>query len=135
MKKTNAIVAAATLSLATLSAPLAPASAQATSTVQAGMTVYGPEGANVGTVDKSTKAQQRVDTGTHSVALPLDKFGTSGEKGTTISVTKEKLDAIVEKPLPRPPPSSTPRWSKALRWSTTRAWRWARSTRSTARTS
>lgn len=89
MKTTTRLFAATALSLATLSGA---AFAQAAN-VTAGATVYDPQGGTVGTVDKIENGNAVVNTGTHSVSLPLDKFATS-EKGPIISVTKAQLDDL-----------------------------------------
>jgi hypothetical protein len=92
LKITNKLFAAAALSLATFSGA---AFAQAAN-VQAGATVYDPQGGTVGTVDSVTNGVAVVNTGAHTVALPLGKFATS-EKGPVISVTKQELDDIAAK--------------------------------------
>jgi hypothetical protein len=92
LKTTTKLFAAAALSLAAVSGT---AFAQAAS-VQAGQTVYGSDGAQVGTIDKVESGTAIVNTGTHTVGLTLDKFGTS-DKGPTIAVTKAQLDELVEK--------------------------------------
>jgi preprotein translocase subunit YajC len=92
LKITNKLFAAAALSLATVSGA---AFAQAAN-VQAGATVYDPQGGTVGTVDSVTNGVAVVNTGAHTVALPLGKFATS-EKGPVISVTKQELDDIAAK--------------------------------------
>lgn len=89
MKATTKIFAAAALSLATVSGAAFAQSANIT----AGATVYGSDGNAVGTVDKVVNGVASVNTGTHVVALPLDKFGKS-EKGPTITVTKAQLDQL-----------------------------------------
>ena len=89
MKTTTALFAAAALSLATFSGA---AFAQAAN-VAAGATVYDPQGGTVGTVDSVANGVAVVNTGAHTVALPLDKFATS-EKGPVISVTKQQLDDL-----------------------------------------
>ena len=89
MKTTTALFAAAALSLATISGA---AFAQAAS-VAAGATVYDPQGGTVGTIDSVANGVAVVNTGAHTVALPLDKFATS-EKGPVISVTKQQLDDL-----------------------------------------
>lgn len=89
MKFTNKLFAAAALSLASISGA---AFAQAAD-IQAGATVYDPQGGTVGTVDSVSNGVAVVNTGAHTVALPLDKFATS-EKGPVISVTKQQLDDI-----------------------------------------
>jgi hypothetical protein len=92
MKTTTKLFAAAALSFATVSGA---AFAQAAS-VQAGQTVYGPDGAEVGKIDKVENGTAILNTGTHTLALTFDKFGTS-DKGPTISVSKAQLDDLVEK--------------------------------------
>lgn len=89
MKTTTKLFAAAALSLAAYSGA---AFAQAAD-VKAGATVYDPQGGTVGTVDSVADGAAVVNTGAHTVALPLDKFATS-EKGPVISVTKQQLDEI-----------------------------------------
>jgi preprotein translocase subunit YajC len=89
LKTTSKLFAAAALSLATISGA---AFAQAAK-VTAGATVYDPQGGTVGTVDSVADGVAVVNTGAHTVALPLDKFATS-EKGPVISVTKQQLDEI-----------------------------------------
>lgn len=89
MKTTSKLFAAAALSLATFSGA---AFAQGAN-VTAGATVYDPQGGTVGTVDSVADGAAVVNTGAHTVALPLDKFATS-EKGPVISVTKQQLDDI-----------------------------------------
>lgn len=91
LKATTKIITAAALSLATISGA---AFAQAAS-VTAGATVYGSDGNAVGTVDKVDNGVASLNTGTHVVGLPLDKFGKS-EKGPTIAVTKAQLDQLAE---------------------------------------
>jgi hypothetical protein len=92
LKATTKILTAAALSLATVSGA---AFAQAAAGVTAGATVYGSDGAAVGTVDKVDNGIASLNTGTHTVALPLDKFG-KGDKGPTIAVTKAQLDQLAE---------------------------------------
>ena len=89
MNTTHKFFAAAALSLATLSGA---AFAQAAG-VAAGATVYDPQGGTVGTIDKVENGNAILNTGAHTVALPLDKFATS-EKGPVISVTKQQLDDL-----------------------------------------
>jgi hypothetical protein len=92
LKTTTKLFAAAALSLATVSGA---AFAQAAA-VSAGQTVYGSDGAEVGKIDKVENGAAVVNTGTHTVALTLDKLGKS-DKGPTIAVTKAQLDELVEK--------------------------------------
>jgi hypothetical protein len=91
LKATTKLFAAAALSLATISGA---AFAQAAG-VTAGATVYGSDGTAVGTIDKVDNGIASLNTGTHVVGLPLDKFGKS-EKGPTIAVTKAQLDQLAE---------------------------------------
>jgi hypothetical protein len=92
LKITTTLFTAAALSLATFSGA---AFAQAAN-VTAGATVYDPQGGTVGTVDSVADGIAVVNTGAHTVALPLGKFATS-EKGPIISVTKQQLDDIAAK--------------------------------------
>ena len=92
MNTTTKLFAATALSLATVSGA---AFAQAAS-VSAGQTVYGPDGGEVGKIDKVENGTAIVNTGTHTLGLTLDKFGKS-PKGPSISVTKAQLDELVEK--------------------------------------
>jgi len=91
LKATTKILAIAALSLATVSGA---AFAQAVN-VAAGATVYGSDGNPVGTIDKVDAGVASLNTGTHVVSLPLDKFG-KGAKGPTITVTKAQLDQLAE---------------------------------------
>jgi hypothetical protein len=91
LKATTKFFTAAALSLATISGA---AFAQAASAgVTAGVTVYGSDGNAVGTIDKVDNGVASLNTGTHVVGLPLDKFGKS-DKGPTIAVTKTQLDQL-----------------------------------------
>jgi hypothetical protein len=89
MKTTTKLFTAAALSFAMMSGA---AHAQAAN-VTAGATVYDPQGGEVGKIDSVADGAAVVNTGTHSVALPVDKFATS-DKGPVISVTKAELDKI-----------------------------------------
>lgn len=89
LKTITKLFAATALSFAALSGAVF---AQA-ATVTAGATVYDPQGGTVGTVDKVEGGNAIVNTGSHTVALPLDKFASS-EKGPVISVTKQQLDDL-----------------------------------------
>jgi len=82
---------------AALSQGCAPGAAFAqAASVSAGQTVYGPDGGEVGKIDKVENGTAIVNTGTHTLGLTLDKFGKS-DKGPTISVSKAQLDELVEK--------------------------------------
>jgi len=62
--------------------------------VAAGATVYGPDGAAVGTVASVDAGTVMVDTGTYKAPLPATAFG-KGDKGPTITVTKAQLDEMM----------------------------------------
>jgi len=62
--------------------------------VATGATVYGPDGAEVGTVLEVTESYAVVDTGTNRASLALDSFG-EGTTGPVIGFTKAELDAAV----------------------------------------
>ena len=94
MNTTTKLFAAAALSLGCVSG--AAFAQAATVQVQAGQTVYGPDGGEVGKIDKVENGTAIVNTGTHTLGLTLDKFGKS-PKGPSISVTKAQLDELVEK--------------------------------------
>lgn len=66
--------------------------------VAAGVSVYGPDGTVVGTVESVADGVVTLDTGTHKAPLPADAFGT-GDKGPTITVTKAQIDAMVSEQL------------------------------------
>jgi len=66
--------------------------------VAVGATVYGPQGNPVGQIVTVEGGQAVVDTGKHKVPLGMDAYG-KGEKGPTITVTKEQLDGMVEAQL------------------------------------
>jgi hypothetical protein len=73
-----------------------PAAALAQDTgLVAGATVYGPQGNEVGTIEKIDAGNVVINTGEHSAALPGDSFGTS-EKGPTLGLTKAQLVAAIE---------------------------------------
>lgn len=99
MKFTKAIFAAGALSLASVSAAALAQDAAATVEVTAGTVVYGPEGKEVGTIESVTDGVATFDTGTHKIGLPVDRFGQNAEKQTTIAVTREALNKIVEDQL------------------------------------
>ncbi|MBD3728932.1 MAG: hypothetical protein IE933_04430 [Sphingomonadales bacterium] len=62
--------------------------------VVAGATVYGPQGNVVGTIASVEGGVVTVDTGTHKAPLPEGAFG-GGDKGPTITVTKDQLDGMM----------------------------------------
>ncbi|MGN6497783.1 MAG: hypothetical protein ACTHK5_10655 [Tsuneonella sp.] len=86
------LAAAAALATAALGTA---AAAQAGAT---GATVYGPDGAAVGTVESVANGVVTLDTGAHKAPLPADAFGKS-DKGPTITVTKAQLDEMVAQQL------------------------------------
>jgi len=89
MKKFSTLAAAAALAVAGLSVP---ALAQAGVTV--GAKVFGPDGSEVGTVEKVDGDNVTVNTGSLTAELPADVFGT-GEKGPTIGWNKADLEAAI----------------------------------------
>jgi nitrous oxidase accessory protein NosD len=77
-------------------AAAAPALAQTAAVeVTAGATVYGPQGNEVGKIDKVDGTTAVVNTGKHNAALPTSAFG-KNEKGLLVSMTREQLDSAVE---------------------------------------
>jgi BarA-like signal transduction histidine kinase len=99
---TKAIFAAGALSLASVSGialaqdAAAPAAAVK---VTAGMTIHGPEGNEVGTIESVTDGVATLDTGKHKVGLPLDRFGENAEGQTTVAVTRDQLNTMVDEQL------------------------------------
>lgn len=81
------LAAAAALAAATLSTA-------ALAQVATGTTVYGPQGAEVGTIVSVEGGVATVDTGTYKAPLPESAFG-KGDKGPTITVTKAQLDEMM----------------------------------------
>ncbi|MDE8654542.1 hypothetical protein [Novosphingobium album (ex Liu et al. 2023)] len=94
MKKTliAAILAGASLSPVAALAQGAPAAAAPTPAV--GAKVFGPDGAEAGTIEKIEGGNIVVNTGTHRATLPAAAFG-NNETGLLISMTKAQLDAAV----------------------------------------
>ncbi|MEW9854022.1 hypothetical protein [Novosphingobium sp. M1R2S20] len=100
----TAALAAVALSPLAAHAQAQDASAQATTSAQAstaaatkpavGAKVFGPQGAEVGTVEKVDPANVVVNTGTKRATLPLAAFG-NNEKGLLISMTRDQLNAAV----------------------------------------
>ncbi len=86
----------AKLALATLALAATPALAQ--SQVEAGATVYGPQGNEVGTIVSVENGQAVLDTGKHKVPLGVDMYG-EGENGPTITVTKDQINTMVDQQL------------------------------------
>lgn len=66
--------------------------------VTVGATVYGPDGAQVGTVESVANGVVTVDTGTHKAPLPANAFA-EGENGPIVSVNKADLDAMIAEQL------------------------------------
>lgn len=99
MNFTKAIFAAGALSLASVSAGALAQDAEASVEVTAGTVVYGPEGNEVGTVESVADGVATFNTGTHKIGLPVDRFGQNAEKQTTIAVTRDALNKIVEDQL------------------------------------
>lgn len=104
MNFTKTIFTAGALSLASVSGAAlaqdaaAPAAA-ATVEVAAGATIFGPEGNEVGTIESVADGVATLDTGKHKIGLPLDRFGQNAEGQTTIAVTRDQLNAMVDKQL------------------------------------
>lgn len=84
------LAAATALALSTLVA--APAFAQAG--VVAGAKVYGPDGNEVGAIEKIDGDNVTVNTGSLTATLPKEVFG-AGEKGPTIGWNKADLEAAI----------------------------------------
>lgn len=85
---------AAAAALATAALPIA---ANATD-IAVGATVFGPQGGEVGTVEKVENGVVLVNTGKHRAPLPADAFGV-GETGPTITVTQAQLNAMLDEQL------------------------------------
>lgn len=66
--------------------------------VVAGAKVFGPEGAQVGTIVSVADGQAILDTGKHKVPLGVDMYG-QGETGPTITVSKATLDGMIDAQL------------------------------------
>lgn len=86
--KFSSLAAAAALALASLSS--APAFAQ----VAVGATVFGPDGLEVGKIEKIEGDVVVLNTGNLSANLPADSFG-EGENGPTLGWNKADLEAAV----------------------------------------
>jgi hypothetical protein len=95
----KAFFAAGALSLASLSTAALAQEETAKVEVTAGMVVYGPEGNEVGTVESVTDGVATFNTGTHKIGLPVDRFGQNAEKQTTLAVTRDALNKMVEDQL------------------------------------
>ena len=90
MKFSTLTTAAAALALATISAPVLAQNANLT----VGAKIYGPNGNEVGTIEKIEGEAVVVNTGTVTAALPANTFGTS-DKGPTIGWDKAQLEEAV----------------------------------------
>lgn len=97
MKLTKTILAAGALSLASFSgaAMAQDAAAAVKPNVATGVTVYGPQGNEVGNIVAMANGIATLDTGTYKVGLPLDRFGMNADKQTTVAVTKEQLNQMM----------------------------------------
>lgn len=80
-----------------LSGLIAPAQAQsvAAAGLKTGIMVYGPQGGEVGSIERIDGEVVVVNTGTHSAPLGSASFA-KGEKGPVIGFTKAQLDAAIE---------------------------------------
>jgi preprotein translocase subunit YajC len=87
-------IAALLLSVAAVPA-VAQAQDAAKPTIGAGAMIYGPQGGEVGTVEKVQGDMVVVKTDKHSATLPKGAIGTI-EKGLAIGFTREQLNQAVE---------------------------------------
>lgn len=71
-------------------------SASAEATAKAGDTVYDTTGEVVGTVESVTSDNFVISTGTNKATLPLSVLA-NGAKGPTIGMSKNQLDAEIQK--------------------------------------
>ncbi|MXP42725.1 hypothetical protein GRI75_13850 [Altererythrobacter soli] len=99
MNFTKALLAAGALSLASASGAAMAQDAAATTEVAAGLTIYGPEGNEVGTIESVADGVATLDTGKHKIGLPLDRFGENAEGQTTIAVGRDQLNTMVDEQL------------------------------------
>ena len=88
--KFSSLAAAAALAVAGLTAPVLAQDAALT----VGAKVYGPQGGEIGTIEKIEGEAVVVNTGNLTAALPASSFGNS-DKGPTITWTKADLEAAV----------------------------------------
>ncbi|OYW45290.1 MAG: hypothetical protein B7Z08_03595 [Sphingomonadales bacterium 32-68-7] len=84
------LAAATALALSTLAVPALAQSAG----VAAGAKVYGPDGGEVGAIEKVDGDNVVVNTGNLTATLPASVFG-AGEKGPTIGWNKADLEAAI----------------------------------------
>ena len=81
------------LAVAAALAFAAPALAQGAG-LTVGAKIFGPDGAEVGTIEKVEGENVTVDTGNLTAALPASSFGTS-DKGPTLGWNKADLEAAI----------------------------------------
>lgn len=86
---------AATTAPAETSEPAAASAATAATSVAVGAKVFGPQGEEVGTVESVSGETVVLNTGTNRATLAASSLGTS-DKGLTIGMTKQQLDAAVQ---------------------------------------
>lgn len=85
----STLAAAAALALAGVSAP-----ALAQDGVTVGAKIYGPNGGEVGTIERIDGPNVMINTGSLTAALPVDTLG-EGDNGPTIGWTRAELEAAV----------------------------------------
>jgi nucleoid-associated protein YgaU len=90
--KFTKLVAASLLAVASVPAAL---QAQDAPELNVGGKVYGPEGNEVGTIEKVEGGNVTLNTGSNVAVLPSSSFG-FGVEGPAIGYTKAQLDAAVE---------------------------------------
>jgi hypothetical protein len=90
MMKFSSLAAAAALALTGLSAPAMAQDASLT----VGAKIFGPDGAEVGTIEKVEGEAVVVNTGNLTAALPASAFGAS-DKGPTIGWSRADLEAAI----------------------------------------
>jgi len=88
--KLSTLAAAAALAIAGVSAPALAQNAGVT----VGAKVFGPDGAEVGTIEQVQGGNVVVNTGSLTAALPAEVFG-EGDNGPTIGWNKAQLEAAV----------------------------------------
>lgn len=95
MNKSYLVIAfaAAALSPSFAGAQSAPAAASATP-LAPGVTVFDPQGGEVGKIESVTADGAVLDTGNNKASLPKSAFGTSA-KGPTVNATKAQIDELV----------------------------------------
>ena len=64
----------------------------------AGAVVYGPEGNEVGTIEKLEGGNVVLNTGTHTATLASNAFA-AGENGPVMALTKAQLNAAIEQSM------------------------------------